>query len=52
MYLGGITLRFLVNALVHSIVDNLKANELKINLITDQAIHLAQIIITALIFVK
>ena len=34
------------NTIVHSIVDNLKANELKINLIQDQIIHFIQIILT------
>ena len=37
---------FAINMLVHGIVDDLKANKLKINLITDQFIHLCQIIIT------
>ena len=34
------------NTLIHSLIDNLKANELKINLIQDQLLHLAQICIT------
>lgn len=37
------------NVAVHAIVDNCKANKLKINLITDQTIHLGQIIITWLV---
>lgn len=37
------------NVVVHAIVDNCKANKLKINLITDQTIHLGQIIITWLV---
>ena len=40
-----------VNATVHGIVDDLKANKLKINLIQDQTIHLTQIILTFLLFV-
>lgn len=40
---------FAVNLIIHAFVDNLKANMLKINLITDQTIHLIQILITALI---
>ena len=36
----------IVNATVHGIVDNLKANKLKINLILDQYIHIVQILIT------
>lgn len=42
---------FICNAIIHGIVDNLKANKLKINLIADQSIHLLQIAITAVIFV-
>ena len=36
----------LVNATVHAITDNLKANKLKINLIQDQIVHILQIFIT------
>lgn len=35
-----------INIAIHYFVDDLKANQLKINLIADQLIHLAQIIIT------
>lgn len=42
-------LMFGLNALVHGIVDHLKCNKLKINLVTDQLIHVAQILITWLI---
>lgn len=37
---------FVCNAIVHGYVDDLKANRHKINLIADQLIHIAQIIIT------
>ena len=37
---------FLINMMVHAIVDDLKANRYKINLIVDQCIHLVQIVIT------
>lgn len=37
---------FVINALIHYYVDNLKANELKINLVEDQSVHLLQILIT------
>lgn len=40
---------FLVNLAIHFIVDHLKANLHKINLITDQGIHVLQIVITYLI---
>lgn len=37
---------FIVNMIIHAMVDNLKANELKINLIVDQMIHVGQILVT------
>lgn len=39
-----------VNFMVHAIVDNFKANELKINLVQDQTIHIIQILITFAVF--
>ena len=44
-------LLFIANMLIHAAVDHLKANLLVINLITDQSIHLIQILITWGIFV-
>ena len=41
---------FILNAVIHALVDNLKANKLQISLITDQLIHLSQIFATASIF--
>lgn len=41
---------YIVNTIIHAIVDDLKANKLKINLIVDQSIHLVQILLTWLIF--
>lgn len=43
-------LAFIINAIIHAIIDNLKANQLKINLIADQCAHMAQILITAILF--
>lgn len=40
---------FVVNIAVHAYVDDLKANKLKINLITDQAVHIIQICVTYLV---
>lgn len=40
----------LCNSGIHSYVDNLKANKEKINLITDQVIHVCQILITYFIW--
>ena len=39
-----------INLIVHAIIDDLKANKFKINLIIDQSIHFIQIFITWLIF--
>lgn len=36
----------LINAVIHSIIDDLKANRFKINLMVDQLIHFVQIIVT------
>lgn len=41
---------FLINWAIHSLVDDLKANKKKINLIEDQGIHLIQIAITFVLF--
>ena len=41
---------FVGNTIIHAVVDDLKANRLKINLWQDQIIHICQIIITAKIF--
>lgn len=35
-----------LNTIVHAVVDDLKANKMKINLIQDQLLHLAQILLT------
>ena len=40
---------FILNVFVHAWVDNEKANKFTINLVTDQLIHLAQIVATWLI---
>ena len=40
----------IVNATVHGITDNLKANKLKINLIQDQSLHIVQILITFILY--
>lgn len=46
----GFAIVFLINAIVHCIVDNLKANKMKINLVQDQSIHVAQIVATFVLF--
>ena len=42
---------FTVNFLVHMLTDNAKANQMKINLVIDQSIHIIQIVCTWLIYV-
>ena len=45
-YVGAI----ISNTEIHMYVDNLKEKKIKINLIVDQSIHIAQIIITYILF--
>ena len=49
--LGLFYLAIPTNLIIHFIVDNLKANQSKINLIIDQSIHFVQIVTTWLIFI-
>lgn len=42
---------YIANTAIHGIVDDLKANKYKINLIQDQSIHFIQILLTWLMFV-
>ena len=46
-----ILILFTLNILIHGIVDNLKANKKKINLIHDQSIHMIQIICTWILMI-
>jgi hypothetical protein len=41
-----IGIAIVINSTIHAIVDDLKANKQKINLVADQSIHLLQILIT------
>lgn len=41
---------FILNSIIHCIVDDLKANKHKVNLIQDQIIHLLQVLLTYIIF--
>ena len=40
---------FIVNSVIHSVIDNLKANLMRINLLQDQTFHLIQNILTIII---
>lgn len=54
LYLGftkWIAVAIILNTIIHGIVDDLKANKHKINLIVDQSIHIIQIIITWVLLV-
>ena len=44
-------LSFVINWIIHIIVDDYKANKRKINLNQDQAIHIGQVIITWIIYI-
>lgn len=48
--IGWLFLAYPINMGIHMVVDDLKANKLKINLIVDQLIHMIQIGITFLIY--
>ena len=37
---------YIVNTIIHAIIDDLKANQLKISLVLDQTVHFTQIIAT------
>ncbi len=37
---------FVINTIIHSVVDDLKCNRFKINLLIDQGIHIIQVIVT------
>ena len=45
-----ILLSIIINTVIHYIVDDLKANKYKINLVIDQSIHFIQIILTFILF--
>ena len=49
--IGLWVIAYVVNMAIHAFVDNLKANQFKINLAVDQAVHIAQIICTWFIFI-
>ena len=54
LYLGftkWIVVAIILNTIIHGIVDDLKANKGKINLIVDQSIHIIQIVITWVLLV-
>ena len=46
-----IAVAIILNTIIHGIVDDLKANKCKINLIMDQSIHIIQIVITWVLLV-
>ena len=48
LLVGGIwsPITFITNLVIHMIVDDLKANRKKINLVQDQSIHMVQILAT------
>ena len=48
---GNYIIPYLLNMVIHAIVDDLKANKKKLNLMQDQSIHLVQIVITWIIFI-
>ena len=51
LHIGLYAVMLIINLIVHSIIDNWKANELCINLITDQFLHFIQIVFTWWLFI-
>lgn len=47
----AILLAYPINTAIHYFIDDLKANKRKINLIVDQLVHVAQIVLTWAIYV-
>ena len=43
-----IFISLIVNSLIHAYIDDMKCNKVRINLVQDQALHIVQIIITAI----
>ena len=43
-------LMFIANAVFHATIDDLKANKYRINLWTDQLVHIGQIIVTFILY--
>ena len=46
----GLALMFIIHAVTHSMTDDLKANQRRINLVIDQFVHLLQIFVMSLYF--
>ena len=46
-----VIITIIVNTIIHLIVDDLKANKKKINLVVDQLIHIGQLWITACLYI-
>ena len=44
------TISIIINTVMHSIIDDIKANDLIINLVTDQIFHFVQVILTLILF--
>lgn len=48
---AGFFILMILNTAIHAYIDNLKANERKINLVIDQLIHIGQVIATWIILI-
>ena len=46
---GSVGFIIILNCVIHAVVDNMKANQFKINLCQDQLLHFAQICVTVLL---
>lgn len=46
LLMAFLMLSYIFNTMIHAFIDNLKANEERINLVIDQLLHLGQIVVT------
>ena len=51
IYKNVVILWFIATVFIHAVIDNVKANDLSINLIQDQIIHMLQVVATWLIYI-
>ena len=50
--LYAIVISIAINTIIHAVIDNLKANKKKINLVQDQILHMLQIVLTWFIVIN
>ena len=46
----NVAMLFVINIVMHYIIDDIKANDFSINLVTDQIVHVFQVVVTWIIY--